>query len=91
MAASTPIEGRILRANDDLAAALRAAFVRRGALCLNFISSPGAGTPSRSLGGGGVSAAKMWNHMGIRGSAFYAKPARNANSARIVLLAFSAA
>lgn len=38
-----PVEGKILRENDRLAADLRAGFERRGLLCLNFISSPGAG------------------------------------------------
>jgi hydrogenase nickel incorporation protein HypB len=43
MSAPTPVEGKILRENDRLAAELRAGFERRGLLCLNFISAPGSG------------------------------------------------
>ncbi len=43
MTTSVPVEGKILRENDRLAAGLRQGFERRGVLCLNFISSPGSG------------------------------------------------
>ena len=38
-----PMEGKVLRENDRIAAALRERFEHDGTLCLNLISSPGAG------------------------------------------------
>jgi hydrogenase nickel incorporation protein HypB len=38
-----PLERKVLGENDRIAAALREEFGRRGILCLNLISSPGAG------------------------------------------------
>ena len=38
-----PLEGKVLKENDRIAAELRARFARHGILCLNLISSPGAG------------------------------------------------
>jgi hydrogenase nickel incorporation protein HypB len=43
MTTTVPIEGRILKENDRLAADLRARFESAGLLCLNIISSPGSG------------------------------------------------
>jgi hydrogenase nickel incorporation protein HypB len=37
------MEGKVLRENDRIAAALRARFEQDGTFCLNLISSPGAG------------------------------------------------
>lgn len=41
-----PLEGKVLSENDRLAAQLRARFAEQGILCLNLISSPGAGKTS---------------------------------------------
>jgi hydrogenase nickel incorporation protein HypB len=41
-----PLEKKVLSENDRLAADLRARFRREGILCLNLISSPGAGKTS---------------------------------------------
>ncbi|MDE3154633.1 MAG: hydrogenase nickel incorporation protein HypB [Acidobacteriota bacterium] len=41
-----PLEQKVLSENDRLAAALRARFAERRVLCLNLISSPGAGKTS---------------------------------------------
>jgi hydrogenase nickel incorporation protein HypB len=41
-----PLERKVLNENDRIAAGLRARFAERGILCLNFISSPGAGKTS---------------------------------------------
>ena len=41
-----PITGKILKENDRIAAELRAAFRRHNILCLNLVSSPGAGKTS---------------------------------------------
>lgn len=41
-----PIEKKVLSENERIAAELRARFQRDGTLCLNFISSPGAGKTS---------------------------------------------
>jgi hydrogenase nickel incorporation protein HypB len=41
-----PLEKKVLSENDRLAADLRARFLRHGILCLNLISSPGAGKTS---------------------------------------------
>jgi hydrogenase nickel incorporation protein HypB len=41
-----PLERKVLSENDRLAAELRASFQRHGVLCLNLISSPGAGKTS---------------------------------------------
>ncbi|HUZ47533.1 MAG TPA: hydrogenase nickel incorporation protein HypB [Terriglobia bacterium] len=41
-----PLERKVLSENDRLAADLRASFLRHGILCLNLISSPGAGKTS---------------------------------------------
>jgi hydrogenase nickel incorporation protein HypB len=38
-----PLEGKVLKENDRIAAELRARFREAGTLCLNLISSPGAG------------------------------------------------
>jgi hydrogenase nickel incorporation protein HypB len=38
-----PLEKKVLNENDRIAADLRARFVEHGILCLNFVSSPGAG------------------------------------------------
>ena len=38
-----PLEKKVLSENDRIAAELRSAFREHGILCLNFISSPGAG------------------------------------------------
>jgi hydrogenase nickel incorporation protein HypB len=38
-----PLEGRILKENDRIAAEFRDRFSTSGTLCLNFVSSPGAG------------------------------------------------
>jgi len=38
-----PLEKKVLNENDRLAAELRASYHEHGVLCLNFISSPGAG------------------------------------------------
>jgi hydrogenase nickel incorporation protein HypB len=49
-----PLEKKVLGENDRLAAALRARYHEHGVLCLNLISSPGAGKTSlleRSLEG----------------------------------------
>ena len=43
MTTNVPIERKILKENDRLAAELRTRFASRGLLCLNFISSPGSG------------------------------------------------
>jgi hydrogenase nickel incorporation protein HypB len=43
MTTSVMVEQKILSANERIASDLRAAFTRRGLLCLNFISSPGSG------------------------------------------------
>ncbi len=43
MKINAPIEGKILRENDRIAAELRDAFELRGLVCLNFISAPGSG------------------------------------------------
>ena len=41
-----PMEGKILKENDRIAAELRARFQEHGILCLNLVSSPGAGKTS---------------------------------------------
>jgi hydrogenase nickel incorporation protein HypB len=41
-----PLERKVLSENDRIAAELRSAFERSGVLCLNLISSPGAGKTS---------------------------------------------
>jgi hydrogenase nickel incorporation protein HypB len=41
-----PLEEKVLNENDRIAARLRERFLRRQILCLNFISSPGAGKTS---------------------------------------------
>ncbi len=41
-----PLERKVLSENDRIAAELRARFRRQGILCLNLISSPGAGKTS---------------------------------------------
>ncbi|HVA01327.1 MAG TPA: GTP-binding protein, partial [Terriglobia bacterium] len=41
-----PLEKKVLSENDRLAGDLRARFRREGILCLNLISSPGAGKTS---------------------------------------------
>ncbi|MBZ5701521.1 MAG: hydrogenase nickel incorporation protein HypB [Acidobacteriia bacterium] len=41
-----PLEGKILKENDRVAAELRARFQEHGILCLNLVSSPGAGKTS---------------------------------------------
>jgi hydrogenase nickel incorporation protein HypB len=49
-----PLEGKVLKENDRIAAELRTRFREHGVLCLNLISSPGAGKTSlleRSLEG----------------------------------------
>jgi hydrogenase nickel incorporation protein HypB len=49
-----PLERKVLSENDRIAAELRARFRRHAILCLNFISSPGAGKTSlleRTLAG----------------------------------------
>ena len=38
-----PLEQKVLKENDRIAAGLRVRFARAGVLCLNLISSPGAG------------------------------------------------
>lgn len=38
-----PLEGKILKENDRIAAELRERLVRNGTLCLNLISAPGSG------------------------------------------------
>ena len=38
-----PLEKKVLNENDRIAAQLRARFAEHGILCLNFVSSPGAG------------------------------------------------
>ncbi|WP_324715792.1 hydrogenase nickel incorporation protein HypB [Carboxydochorda subterranea] len=38
-----PVRSRVLSRNDELAAALRSRWQRRGVFCLNLVSSPGAG------------------------------------------------
>jgi hydrogenase nickel incorporation protein HypB len=43
MTPNAPLEGKILRENDRLAAGLREEFERQRLLCLNFISAPGSG------------------------------------------------
>jgi hydrogenase nickel incorporation protein HypB len=40
---TVPLERKVLRENDRLAAQLRAEFARHGIFCLNLISSPGSG------------------------------------------------
>jgi len=48
-----PLERKVLSENDRMAADLRARFARHGILCLNLISSPGAGKTAlleRTLG-----------------------------------------
>jgi hydrogenase nickel incorporation protein HypB len=52
-----PMEGKVLKENDRIAAELRAQFHERGVLCLNLIGSPGAGKTSlleRTLEGFGA-------------------------------------
>ncbi|HKZ53767.1 MAG TPA: hydrogenase nickel incorporation protein HypB [Candidatus Acidoferrales bacterium] len=41
-----PLQGKILKENDRIAAELRDGFAASGTLCLNLISSPGAGKTS---------------------------------------------
>jgi len=41
-----PLERKVLKENDRIAAELRARFAERNVLCLNLISSPGAGKTS---------------------------------------------
>jgi len=41
-----PLEGKVLKENDRIAAELRARFDQYGILCLNLVSSPGAGKTS---------------------------------------------
>jgi len=41
-----PLEGKVLKENDRIAAGLREQFVSHGILCLNLISSPGSGKTS---------------------------------------------
>jgi len=41
-----PLEKKVLSENDRIAAGLRERFLAHGVLCLNFISSPGAGKTS---------------------------------------------
>ncbi len=41
-----PLEGKVLKENDRIAAELRECFREHGILCLNLISSPGAGKTS---------------------------------------------
>ncbi len=41
-----PLEGKVLKENDRIAQDLREKFRENGVLCLNFISSPGAGKTS---------------------------------------------
>ena len=41
-----PLERKVLRENDRIAGELRARFAGRGILCLNLVSSPGAGKTS---------------------------------------------
>jgi hydrogenase nickel incorporation protein HypB len=41
-----PMTGKILKENDRIAAQLRAAFQKHNILCLNLVSSPGAGKTS---------------------------------------------
>ena len=41
-----PLERKVLRENDRIAGELRARFARHGILCLNLVSSPGAGKTS---------------------------------------------
>src|ERR1035437_6384622 len=41
-----PLEGKILKENDRIAAELRARFAEHEVLCLNLISSPGSGKTS---------------------------------------------
>ncbi len=41
-----PVRENVLKENDRIAATLRAGFDRRGVLCVNLISSPGAGKTS---------------------------------------------
>ena len=41
-----PLEGKVLKENDRIAAELRARFDQHGILCLNLVSSPGAGKTS---------------------------------------------
>jgi len=46
MTTRLPVERKVLNENDRIAAELRAQFQARGILCLNLISSPGAGKTS---------------------------------------------
>jgi len=41
-----PLERKVLSENDRIAGELRARFARHGILCLNLVSSPGAGKTS---------------------------------------------